>query len=189
MIHPPILIVPGYTNSGPDHWQSRWQSANPSYHRVEQADWNAPEVTPWVAALDHDIRNVSAPPILVAHSLGCITIAHWAERHPDAMSRVAAAMLVAPADVEGSNAPDAVRGFGPIPRTRLAFPSVVVASTTDEYATIDRARDFAAAWGARFIDIGDAGHINTTAGFGPWPEGERILASLATEVAEKRTDS
>ncbi|TIM62907.1 MAG: alpha/beta hydrolase, partial [Mesorhizobium sp.] len=19
-----ILIVPGYTNSGPDHWQSRW---------------------------------------------------------------------------------------------------------------------------------------------------------------------
>ncbi|RVB59940.1 alpha/beta hydrolase, partial [Mesorhizobium sp. M7A.F.Ca.CA.002.04.1.1] len=37
-----ILIVPGYTNSGPDHWQSRWQSKLSTARRVEQAEWSKP---------------------------------------------------------------------------------------------------------------------------------------------------
>ena len=37
----------------------------------------------------------------------------------------------------------------------------------------------AKAWGAELVDIGDAGHINTSAGYGEWPAGERLLASLA----------
>lgn len=37
-----ILIVPGYGNSGPEHWQSRWQQRIPSARRVEQKEWAKP---------------------------------------------------------------------------------------------------------------------------------------------------
>jgi predicted alpha/beta hydrolase family esterase len=173
-----VLIIPGYTNSGPQHWQSLWQKANPEYRRVEQQDWDTPDVALWVAALDREVQSASDPVVLVAHSLGCVTVAHWVVCHPEAASRVAAALLGAPADIERSDAPQVLRAFGPIPCLPLPFPSVVVASATDPYAHIDRARMFAEAWRSRFVDIGDAGHINTAAGFGPWPDGEQILASL-----------
>lgn len=175
---PTVLIIPGYTNSGPEHWQSLWQVAHPEYHRVEQEDWDAPDVAKWVAALEREVRSAKTQVIFVAHSLGCITVAHWAERHPESTNRVAAAMLVAPADIERVNAPQVLRSFGPIPRMTLPFPSVVVASTTDSYASIARAQAFATAWQSQFVDIGDAGHINTAAGFGPWTAGEEILARV-----------
>ncbi|MGO7423684.1 alpha/beta hydrolase, partial [Rhizobium ruizarguesonis] len=31
-----ILIFPGYTNSGPGHWQSRWEAKLSTARRVEQ---------------------------------------------------------------------------------------------------------------------------------------------------------
>lgn len=39
MLH---LILPGYGDSGPAHWQSRWEAADPAFHRVRQADWKSP---------------------------------------------------------------------------------------------------------------------------------------------------
>src|SRR5690606_18116691 len=44
-----ILIIPGYTNSGPDHWQSRWQSRLSTARRVEQKEWSKPVREDWVA--------------------------------------------------------------------------------------------------------------------------------------------
>jgi len=55
---------------------------------------------------------------------------------------------------------------------------LVVASESDPFCAIDRARDFAHAWGADFRDIGPAGHINTAAGYGPWPELPALLNAL-----------
>ncbi len=75
-----VIIVPGLGDSGPDHWQTRWEKVHPAYRRVRQRDWLQPQVEAWVEALDREIRRAPSPPILVGHSLGCITIAEWAQR-------------------------------------------------------------------------------------------------------------
>ena len=41
-----------------------------------------------------------------------------------------------------------------------------------------RAAAFAAAWGSRLVTLDRAGHINAEAGYGPWPEGRRLLDEL-----------
>ena len=174
----PILIVPGFGNSGPDHWQSLWQSALPGCVRVEQRDWEAPIRAEWVETLDDAIGRQPAAPVLVAHSLGCLAVAHWATAHA---RPVKGALLVAPPDVEEPYTPEAVRGFAPIPMARLPFATILVASRNDVYTAFARARGFADAWGSRFVDCGDAGHINADAGFGSWPDGERLLAELRAD--------
>ena len=173
-----VLLVPGFTGSGPDHWQSHWQRAHPEYSRVEQRDWAHPELEEWILALDAAITTLEGNVVLVGHSLGCITIAHWTARH--GAGRVTGALLVAPADVDAPTAPLAIRGFAPIPLVALPYASRVVASTDDPVVSIQRAREFAAAWGSEFASIGAAGHIATASGYGPWPEGQRLLEGLGT---------
>ena len=36
-----VLILPGWQNSGPEHWQSRWETLH-GFHRVDQHDWMTP---------------------------------------------------------------------------------------------------------------------------------------------------
>jgi uncharacterized protein len=177
----PVLVVPGWTGSGPDHWQSRWQRANPEWRRVEQADWDNPRPASWTAALAGAIDDAPAPPVLVAHSLGALTVARWAAEGGSA--RVAAAFLVVPPDVERPDTPPELKAFAPLPSERLPFPSVLVASRTDPFMSWERALVLAANWSARVRDAGAAGHLNTAAGFGPWPEGERWLAELVAVSA------
>ena len=172
---PVVVIVPGYSNSGPQHWQSLWQEKHPEYLRVEQRDWNNPIKAEWIATLRRFLSEINGPIILVAHSLGCIAVAHWAAENNE---KVFGALLVAPADVERPDALPPLRNFSPVPLNLLPFPSIVVASTTDPYVSLWRAEYFAKSWGGRFIIIGPAGHINTDAGFGPWRQGEVLLQQL-----------
>jgi predicted alpha/beta hydrolase family esterase len=172
----PILILPGYADSEPDHWQSHWERADPACRRVVQDDWLEPRLDDWLATLDRYVRECDSPPALVAHSLGCALVAHWAAR---ARSPVRAALLVAPADVDSAaHTPDEVRGFGPVPLARLPFPSIVVASTDDPFVGLERAEAFARAWGSRLITLPNARHINADAGYGSWPEGQKLLRDL-----------
>lgn len=176
LVAPTILILPGYADSGPDHWQSHWERADPSWRRVVQDDWLEPRLEEWLAALERHVAACPAPPVLVAHSLACALVAHWAGR---TRARAAAALLVAPADVDSpAHTPDEVRNFAPIPLAALRFPSIVVASTDDPFVTLERATAFARAWGSRLVTLSGAGHINADAGFGPWAEGRRLLADL-----------
>ena len=124
-----VLMVPGFTGSGPHHWQSLWQRDDPAFRRVEQRDWDRPEPREWTRALEDGIRQTASRLLLVGHSLGCITIVRWARDYRAA--GVAAALLVAPSDVEAESAPLEVRGFAPIPLEPLPFRSVVVASDDD----------------------------------------------------------
>lgn len=184
----PILLIPGLGNSGPGHWQSLWEGNIRYAKRVEMPNWDYPHLHDWVEALDAAIRDASeiAPPILVAHSLGCITVAHWADRY---QRPIHGALLVAPPDVERTGtvpAADSPRddvqeifsGFAPIPLFSLPFPSHVVASSNDPYTSIHRAQEFAEAWGSVFTDLGPRGHINTASGHGEWPRGEAFLQDL-----------
>lgn len=177
---PPILIVPGLYNSGPDHWQSHWERTLPGAERVEQQDWERPLLGDWTISLAEAVRQRPGA-ILVAHSLGCALVAHFAQ--VTGGRGVAGAMLVAPADVNrGGPAGRLLVGFSPIPRQRLPFPSLVVASRNDPYVEIDRAEAFARGWGSRFVDLGRAGHINVDSGHGPWPKGLTLLRGLINQV-------
>ena len=171
----PILLIPGLSNSGPGHWQSLWEASLSNISRVQMPNWDFPHRPHWVEALDGAIRkaNEEAPPILVAHSLGCITVAHWAAAN---LRPVHAALLVAPSDVE--RFPDQFPSFIPIPLRILPFRTRVVASSDDPFVTLDRAQAFADAWGSQFTDLGPRGHINTASGFGPWARGEGFLEEL-----------
>ena len=59
--------------------------------------------------------------------------------------------------------------------TALPFPTIVAASRNDPFVAFRRALDMARSWGAELVDIGEAGHINSSAGYGEWPEGEQLL--------------
>jgi predicted alpha/beta hydrolase family esterase len=175
-----ILIVAGLWNSGPQHWQTHWERKYSKWERVAHRDWHAPDRDEWVAELDAAIAACNGRPILVAHSLGCMLVAQWAQARSHL--NVAGAFLVAPSDVEAPSYPIDAGGFRPIPMQPLPFPSVVVASNDDPYAEIERSRAFARAWGSKLIEIGDAGHINADTGFGPWPEGERMLEAFCSTL-------
>jgi predicted alpha/beta hydrolase family esterase len=173
----PVLTVPGLWNSGPQHWQTHWEAKHPGWTRVQQRDFEHPERDEWVAALDAAIRASHAKPILAAHSLGCTLVAQWARATGG--EAIAGAFLVAPSDCEAASYPIDAGAFKPIPLAPFAFPSIVVASTDDEYVTVERATQFAGAWGSRLVLIGRAGHINGASGHGPWPEGEAMLQAFA----------
>ncbi|MEW9310227.1 RBBP9/YdeN family alpha/beta hydrolase [Labrys neptuniae] len=175
-----ILIVPGLGNSGPDHWQSRWQAKLSTARRVEQDDWDHPEREAWVNRLVETVQSSSRPAIIIAHSIGVITTVFAAER---LKGHVIGAMLVAPSDWDK---PDLLPGydldFNPIPMTALPFSSLLVASRNDPYCEINRATAFAEAWNSEFVDAGEAGHINVESGHGPWPEGLLRLASFLSKL-------
>ncbi|WP_230530769.1 RBBP9/YdeN family alpha/beta hydrolase [Microvirga roseola] len=165
-----ILIVPGYENSGPDHWQSRWERQLSSAWRVEQENWDAPDKDAWVERIAQDVKRARKPIVLVGHSLGVLAIAHAAPRLEP--GKVQGAFLVGLPDAERPEFVPAIdRAFAPIPRDPLPFPSVLVASRTDPFCDYGKAEDIAYAWGSAFVDAGDAGHLNTASGYGPWPEG------------------
>lgn len=179
-----VLMVPGYTGSGPGHWQTLWEGEHPQYRRVEQADWDHPDLDDWVQALDHSIRRARAPVVLVGHSCGATTIVHWATRQ--GAGPVVGAFLVAPPDAEAPEALQAVRVFAPLPRSRLPFPTLLVASDDDPHLRVERAREFASLWGSRLEIVPGAGHLNTASGHGRWPEGKRLLAGFCSQLPTGR---
>lgn len=174
-----VLMVPGYTGSGPQHWQSLWEEAIPEARRVEQRDWDRPDVIEWPRAIDAAVRGAHRPVVLVAHSCGVTAVALWARSRS---AEVAGAFLVAPADPASGAADRNVRAFGPVPLELLPFRSVVVGSENDEYCSLARAKQYAGAWGAMFVSAGPAGHINTASGHGPWPEGRRLFDAFCSSL-------
>jgi predicted alpha/beta hydrolase family esterase len=149
-----VLLLPGWENSGPLHWQSLWEQRH-GYSRVEQHEWMTPLRGDWVARLEEVVLSRDEPAVLVAHSLGCILTAAWAA-HSNNTHRVKAALLVAPGDVER-----------PEIRERLA-----------SWSPLERARLFGHAWGSQFMDYGPCGHINAESGLASWPEGHVLLQDL-----------
>ncbi len=71
-----ILIIPGYTNSGPDHWQTRWENKLSTARRVQQAEWSKPVREDWIGEVVKAANAATRPIVLVAHSLGVATAVH-----------------------------------------------------------------------------------------------------------------
>lgn len=170
------FIVPGLGNSGPDHWQTHFENSGDHFIRINQREWDTPASKDWIETIDQAIADYNlADVILIGHSLGCTAIANWAKQY---QKKIKGALLVAPSDLEAPRYTFSTAGFDHVPLDKINFKTIVVASSNDEWVTIERAEFFAENWGSEFINIGNAGHINADAGFGEWPKGLEILRTL-----------
>jgi predicted alpha/beta hydrolase family esterase len=171
-----ILLLPGWLDSGPDHWQSRWEALHGD-RRVVQSDWLWPRRGDWMARLEEELIESNRPALLVAHSLGCHLVAAWAA-HSRHTARVHGALLVALPDVERDDMPPNLHAWRPIVRVRLPFPAIAVISDDDPFSAAERGHALARQWGAEVVPIGTAGHINGESGLGDWPAGRELLDRL-----------
>jgi uncharacterized protein len=171
-----VLLLPGWLNSDPEHWQSHWERMQ-GWRRVEQDDWVWPRRGDWMARLDEAVLESEQSVALVAHSLGCQLVAAWA-RHSRHVRRVRAALLVAPPDVERDDMPPQLYSWRPIVRQRLPFASLAITSSDGPYCDAARAAQMAGEWGAQLRPLGALGHINAASGLGDWPAGRALFAEL-----------
>lgn len=169
-----VLILPGWQNSGPEHWQSRWERRHGD-RRVQQREWFTPKCADWVAALDAAVAAAPGDVVLVAHSLGCMLTVHWAAVSAHT-GRVRGALLVAPPQLDRADAPPELADFRPVPQRRLPFPATLIFSGNDPFSDAAWSRHQADVWGAQPIDLGARGHINAESGLGDWPEARAIVA-------------
>jgi predicted alpha/beta hydrolase family esterase len=167
------FIVPGLGNSGPAHWQTYFEETVPNCVRIQQQEWDAPAAADWIGNINNALKDTDlSSVVLIGHSLGCATIAHWYQHYK---KPIKGALLVAPSDLEATAYTFPATGFSPIPLTPFPFKTIVAASTTDEWVSFERAAYFASCWGSELVNVGDAGHINAAAGYGPWSQGTGLL--------------
>jgi len=170
-----LLIVPGLHGSGPDHWQSWLERTQPGAVRISIEDWGQPDLDRWASAIDEVLQREHAEAwVAVAHSFGCLALAHHAARGGRG---IGGALLVAPAN------PDR---FGADERQvaqALPFPSTLVASANDPWMSHADALYFGRRWGSTVVEAGEAGHINPATGYGPWPAVRRWVGQHTGRLA------
>jgi predicted alpha/beta hydrolase family esterase len=164
-----ILIVPGLGGSGEEHWQSRWEKQLKTARRVMQDDWAHPVLSAWQAKLSDAIITATRPPVIIAHSLGALTIAHV----PDTIAeKIKGAFLVTPPSSQFILQIAEIDPAFAAPVTRkLTFPALLIASRDDPYSSYEESEALAANLGIEIVDAGASGHLNDDSGHGPWPEG------------------
>ncbi len=174
-----VLLLPGWLDSGPGHWQTLWEQAS-GWQRVVQDDWQWPRRGDWMARLEEALLADDRPAVLVAHSLGCHLVAAWAA-HSQHTGRVRGALLVAPPDTERADMPPQLFNWRPMRLQPLPFVARLVYSTDDPFCSTDRATAMAAAWGAPAQAIGARGHINADSGLGDWADAQTWVRALAQD--------
>lgn len=175
-----VITLPGIGDSDEHHWQTFWERGDPAIRRFAPTDWDNPDLEDWIAALDRVLAAASEPPILVAHSLACLLVAHWAARQSRPLSRpVRGAFLVGVPDPNAAVFPAAeAASFRDVPEAILPFPALVVASSDDPYGSLAYARGRAATWGAGFVVAGALGHISSASALGDWPLGAMLFEAF-----------
>lgn len=117
----PILLLPGIGNSGPEHWQTLWEKEDVRIQRIDVQDWENPDRCHWVKNLERAVNLAGPDVVLVAHSLGCLQVAHWAA---SSHSAIRGALLVAVPDPDRLSFPKAAVGFGSPTLRLFSFPSI-----------------------------------------------------------------
>jgi hypothetical protein len=171
-----ILLLPGWQDAGPGHWLTRWQALH-GFERVAQDDWWWPRRGDWMVRLEDTLLADECPAVLVAHGLGCHLVAAWAA-HSQHLARVAAALLVAPPDLQRADAPPQLQAWGRLLPQTLPFASSAVLSTDDPASSAAHSLQTAAAWGCDIHSQGAAGGLDARSGLGDWPEGLALLQAL-----------
>lgn len=175
-----IITLPGLGGSGDTHWQTIWERNDARFTRFQPASWDQPDLDDWEQALERAVTRCAKPPVLVAHSLACLLVAHWAARFP---SCIAGAFLVAVPDPDTTSFPMEAAAFKTVPERALPFPSLVIASTDDPYGEINATRQRASAWRSGLIVLGALGHINASSSLGDWPQGRALLEAFSAGLS------
>jgi predicted alpha/beta hydrolase family esterase len=177
-----ILIVPGLRDHVAEHWQTLLAAQLDRVQTVEPMGRENLDCAARVLALEKRARAIDGPLILVAHSGGVITVAHWAQR---TRRQVRGALLATPPDFErpmpaGYPTVAELRAGGwlPVPKAPLPFPSFVAASRNDPLADYRRVVALATLWQSWLVDLGPVGHLNPASGFGPWPRALSLIDEL-----------
>jgi predicted alpha/beta hydrolase family esterase len=176
-----LLLLPGWQDSDPDHWQSHWERLHGA-RRVQQDDWWWPRRGDWMTRLEEVLLADERPAVLIAHSLGCQLAAAWAA-HSRHTRRVRSALLVALPDIARSDMPPQLQAWAPVPTARLPFRSISVLSADDPYCDIARGERMAGNWGCEVHRLGPAGHINSATGLGDWQAGWQLVQGLIAQPA------
>ena len=170
-----LLLIHGLEGSGPEHWQSwlaarlRERGLDVAYPSLPGAD--NPRIDRWLDALEDELAGLPvAATTVLCHSLGSLLWLHHAARQPS--RQVARALLVAPPQPDHEEAPSV--GFRPTPLDRggvaaAARETQLVCSTDDPWCPPETSRRIGETAGIPIAWLENAGHINTDAGFGPWP--------------------
>lgn len=184
---PTVLIVPGLRDHVPQHWQALLAVQLPRVADVPPLGRADLDCRTRVEAIEEAAQRVDGPLIIVAHSGGCIMVAHWAQQ---TKRPVLGALLATPPDFEtpmpeGYPTIEALTlgGWLPVPRQALPFPSIVAASRNDPLGGFVPVCALAQDWGSCVVDIGEAGHLNPAAGYGPWPLAHAFIERLAQTAA------
>lgn len=168
---PRLVTVPGLYGSEEAHWQSWLERQFARSLRVQQANWDAPSLAQWSESVEALLSEERGPFVLAAHSYGCLVAAH-AIRRRQAERNVVGVLFVAPAS------PAKFSSVGRFQAQRLGIPSILIGSQNDPWMPVTEARTLAQHLGSAFVDLGAAGHINTAAGFGPWPRAKYFIDTL-----------
>jgi hypothetical protein len=181
---PTVLIVPGLREHVPQHWQTLLAAQLPQVHTVPPMGRADLDCQTRVRAIEQALHELPGPVLMVAHSGGCIMVAHWAQSTRHA-GRVRACLLATPPDFERPMPADypsmqmlRAGRWLPVPRSRLPFDSRVAASRNDPLGSFERVQALAQDWGSAFEDLGDVGHLNPASGFGPWPRARDWIEEL-----------
>jgi predicted alpha/beta hydrolase family esterase len=186
---PTILIVPGLRDAVPEHWQTlleqRLRSAGRGVRSVPPMGREDLDCRTRVAAIERAAQDIDGPLVLVAHSGGCVMVAHWAQQ---TKRDVHGALLATPPDFErpmpeGYPTVDALlhSGWLPVPRQPLPFRSIVAASRNDPLGSFERVSELARGWRSELVDLGEVGHLNPASGYGEWPRAQQFIDELCAE--------
>lgn len=184
--NPSVLIVPGLRDHVEAHWQTLLAAELPHARTVPPMGRTDLDCQARVLAIEAAMDSLAGPVVIVAHSGGCVMVAHWAAvtRHA---AKVCGCLLATPPDFdrpmpEGYPTIDMLQAGGwlPVLRARLPFRSLVAGSRNDPLGDFGRVKDLARDWGSEFVDLGEVGHLNPASGFGPWPQARALIDALAS---------
>jgi predicted alpha/beta hydrolase family esterase len=180
-----LLVIPGLHDSGPAHWQT-WLEGQylRRAHRVRQDDWERPDLARWADRIRETLaRHPRSRWVAVAHSFGCLALLRYlleADRGGTRDCVVQGALLVAPAD------PEKFGVSSELAQSRLDVPTVLLASETDPWMRFESACAWSRVWGSQLVSLGDVGHINTEAGFGPLPQAKTLIETMIHRLERER---
>ena len=171
-----FYTIPGYGDSDSEHWQTYFEMKLDNCQRIVQDNWTEPILGDWLERIDESLNDENlSDTILITHSLGGITLAHWVKKYG---KTIKGALIVAPPDLEHPYEDLGLESFTPIPKINLAFPSILVCSSNDNWMSLERANFFTNSWGSELIILKNAGHINGDSGYRNWDDGLEILNML-----------
>jgi uncharacterized protein len=184
-----FVTIPGIGGSGKKHWQSIWEAEwGQCASRISVTSWTSPDLDDWCDAIDRAVRQAgSQRVVLVAHSLGCLAVAHWTEHR---RTDVLGVFLVAPPDRGGAIFPASeAPTFAAVEENPLNVPGVMLVSDNDLYCAPDVAARLSNDWAVPRINVGSLGHINSASGLGRWDAGYAMLTAFSAGLRRERAQS